>query len=172
MAPESADQWMLVGTIVGPFGVRGELKVELNTDFPDRFKGLDTVFVGTDRSRRTVLGSRRHQGRVLLRLEGIDSADDAGALRGKELCVPRSQAMPLPEGHYFLDDLIGMSVVTAGGRELGHVSDVLRTGSNDVFVVGAGRGTILVPAIRDAVRTMDLEARRIVVEEWILRADE
>lgn len=168
---EVAGDWMLVGTIAGSFGVRGELKVDLNTDFPDRFQGMETVYVGERHTPWAIRGARFHNGRVLLRLDGIETPEAGDKLRGTELWVPRSEAMPLPEGHYFLDDLLGIEVVSSDGRVLGPIVDVLRTGSNDVFVVGTGRAAILVPSIRDALREMNIAERRIVVEPWVLEID-
>jgi 16S rRNA processing protein RimM len=171
-APTDDERWMVIGTIVGSFGVHGELKVELNTDFPERFSRLETVYVGPQRLPRTVLASRRHQGRVLLRIVGVESPEQGDMLRGKELAVPRSEAMPLPAGHYYLDDLLGIEVSAVDGRRLGLISDVLRTGNNDVYVVNTGTDAILVPGIKDAVHELDLDARRLVVEPWVLDVDE
>lgn len=169
---DPANGWMLVGTIAGSFGVRGELKVELNTDFPDRFKSLKVVHLGADRAPRAIRGARAHHGRVLLQLDGVETPEAANGLRGTELWIPRSDAMRLPEGHYYLDDLIGFQVVTVDGRVLGPITDVLRTGANDVFVVNTGSAAILVPSIRDVVCVLDLDGRRIVVETWILNDDD
>jgi 16S rRNA processing protein RimM len=162
---------MVIGTVVGTFGVRGELKVELHTDFPDRYTGLTTVYVGPRRVPHAVVAARKHGGRVLLRLAGVDAPEQADALRGRELAVPRAEAVPLPEGYYYLDDLVGVEVSTADGRALGSISEVLRTGSNDVYVVGTGGKALLVPAIRDAVRDLDLATRRLIVEPWVLDVD-
>jgi 16S rRNA processing protein RimM len=163
---------MVIGTIVGSFGLRGELKVELHTDYPDRFGRLTTVYAGPRRVPHRVAGTRRHQGRVLLRLEGVESLEGAEVLRGKELAVPRSEAVPLPEGHYYLDDLLGVEVSTVSGQQVGTISDVLRTGSNDVYVVQAEGRSVLIPGIKDAIRELDLEGRRVVIEPWVLDADE
>jgi 16S rRNA processing protein RimM len=80
--------------------------------------------------------------------------------------------MPLPDGHYYLDDLLGIEVFTTDGHILGSITDVLRTGANDVFVVNTGRSAILIPSIKDAVSVLDLAGRRIVVEPWVLTADD
>jgi len=163
---------MSVGRIAGPFGVRGELKVELLTDFPNRFRGLETLHVGENRVSYHVVRVRRHQQRLLVTLDGIENPEDAAALRGQEIFVPREEAVRLSEGHYYLDDLLGASVFTVAGQPVGRVSEVLRTGSNDVFVVGQGRDAVLVPSIRDAVASIDVAAGRIVIESWVLEHDE
>jgi 16S rRNA processing protein RimM len=157
---------MPIGRIVGPFGVRGEAKVELHTDFPDRFRSLKRVFVGPAHAAMQVERSRRHGGQVLLKLAGVDRPEDVERLREQDVLVPRSEAVTLPEGHYYLSDLLGIEVFTPDGASLGTIADVLRTGSNDVWVVNEGRRELLLPAIKDAVIELDLVARRAVVERW------
>src|SRR5436305_472369 len=159
---------MLIGRIVGPFGVRGEAKVELFTDFPDRFLHLKSLAVGADHVETAVESSRRHKGRVLLKFRGIESPEAIDELRGAELFVDRDQAVTLPEGHYFLDDLLGMEVVAEDGETVGAISEVIRTGSNDVYVVSGLGATVLIPGIRDAIAELDLGKKRIVVRRWAL----
>ncbi|HEX8918565.1 MAG TPA: ribosome maturation factor RimM [Chloroflexota bacterium] len=160
---------MVIGRISGAFGIRGELKVELFTDYPDRFKALSAIFVGQERQQYDVVGARRHKNMVLLRLAGVDSPDSVDTLRGQELFVPRSQSVTLKKDEYFFEDMIGVEALAESGASIGHVSDVLRTGSNDVFVVrGSGR-EILVPATREAVQELDLDVRRMVVAAWVLQ---
>ena len=163
-----SDDWMVIGRIVGPFGVRGEMKVEPLTDFPERFRSLKRVYLGDARREAEVLGSRNHKGQILLRLAGIDSPEAVKELRKPELHVPRAEAWSLPEGHYYLDDVIGLQVETTDGATIGEVTDVVRTGSNDVFVVGTGATAVLVPVIKDAVTELDMRARRVVIEPWVL----
>lgn len=170
--PSPSGEWMPVGRIVGPFGVKGEAKVELLTDFPDRFKGLTSIHVGSERTVYEIERSRKHQARVLLKLAGVDTPEAVNQLRGQELAVPRDQAMRLPPDHYYLDDLNGMEVVTTDGAPVGTIREVLQTGSNDVFVIGQGRDEILVPAIQDAVKEIDMDSRRVVIEPWVLNPPE
>jgi 16S rRNA processing protein RimM len=164
------ERWMLIGRVVGPFGIRGELKVEEHTEFPERFNLLKTVALGQDRREYAVEGSRRHKGRVLLRLVGVETPESARDLAGMEITVPRDQAMPLPEGHYYLDDIVGSEVITPEGTVVGRITDVLQTGANDVYAVGTGRETILIPVTKEAVRELDVAGRRVVVEPWVLEA--
>jgi 16S rRNA processing protein RimM len=165
--PEPA-KWMLIGRIVGAFGVRGELKVEEHTDFPERYKRLKSVVVGPERREYAVERARRHKGRVLLKLGGVETPEAARGLTGMEIAVPREQAMALPEGHYYLDDILGAEVVTAEGSVVGRVSDVIQTGANDVYAVDAGGQTVLIPVTKEAVRELDVAGRRVVVESWVL----
>jgi 16S rRNA processing protein RimM len=162
----SRTEWMLIGRIAGPFGVRGEAKVEGLTDFPDRFRQLKRVFLGPEHRSVAVENCRLQGSRPVLKLAGIDSPEAVKSLGTCEVAVPRDQAVALPAGHYYLDDLLGMNVSTVDGEGLGTVVDVIRTGSNDVYVVEEGQTTVLVPAITDAVNEIDFSARRIVVEGW------
>lgn len=172
MGGSSSNGWMVIGEVVGHFGIRGELKVELRTDFPERFEELNSVYLGTERREYVVDGSRLHKRQVLLRLQGITTPEAAERVRGQEIAVPRQQAVDLPEGHYYLDDLMGIHVSGTDGRDLGVITDVLRTGSNDVYVVGRGPASVLIPGIQDAVAELDLQARRLVVEPWVLDSAE
>ena len=156
------DDWLLVGRIVGAFGVRGELKVEPLTDFPERFKRLKSVFVGPNRNERSIVSSRLHA-RLLLCLEGVETREAAQSLRGQDLWIPRAQAMELPAGSFYVDDIIGLTVETDAGSRVGTVLDILATGANDVYVVEGEQGEILIPAILDVVREIDVGGGRIVI---------
>jgi 16S rRNA processing protein RimM len=162
---------MILGRVVGPFGVKGEMKVEAYSDAPERFKQLRTVFLGADRAEHVVAGVRMHKGRALIRLEGIDTPEQVVALRTPDMAIPRSELPQLPDGHYYLDDVVGMEVVTQDGQRVGLVDDVLQTGSNDVFVVGTGPRQVLIPSIKDAVLDINMDVQRIVVDSWVLRND-
>lgn len=163
---------MAIGRVAGPFGLRGEMKVDLLTDFPERFSSLVQVHVGPDYSPYAIECSRKHAHQVVLKLKDVDTPEAVKELGGLELHISREEAVPLPEGHYFLDELIGVNVETESGKQLGPIRDVLRTGSNDVYVVGSGREEILIPGTSEAVRDLDLDGRRMVVESWILDSDE
>ena len=163
---------MLIGRVAGSFGVRGEIKVDLRTDFPERFQQLDQVYLGPQRAPFEVERSRRHRDRTLLKLRGIDAPEQVDGMRGEDIFIPRTEAMPLPEGAYYLDDLVGMTVETVDGEAVGTISDVLRTGANDVYVVDQGRTSVLVPAIRDAIHVLDINGRRVVIERWVLESAE
>ncbi|MDB5059854.1 MAG: rRNA processing protein RimM [Chloroflexi bacterium] len=155
---------MLVGIIAGAFGVRGELKVQLLTDFPDRFQKLATIYAGEDRRPMAVLGARPIGERVALRLAEVPDRDAAQALFDTRLYVPRSEVMPLPEGRFYHDQIIGLQAVTTEGQTLGTIVEILQTGSNDVYVAREGSTEVLIPAIKDVVREIDVQGGRLVVE--------
>jgi 16S rRNA processing protein RimM len=163
-----ADEWMLIGRVAAPFGVRGEMKIEPLTDFPERFNSLTVVYVGPTRERHKVERTRMHGDRILVRLDGVSTPEQVGDYRGAELFVPRGEASPLPPGHFYLEDAVGLEVETTEGTAIGTVTEVLKTGSNEVFVVGRDRGAVLIPVIKDAIAELDMDRRRVVVEPWIL----
>lgn len=165
-------EWMQVGRIAGVFGLRGELKMELRTDYPERLRQFDELYLGAHHHAHVVENIRPHKSMMLLTLRGIDTPEGAAELVGMDVTIPRVAAAPLPKGHYYLDDLVGFVVSTAEGRDLGAISEVMRTGSNDVYAVGSGRDAILIPGIKDAVRSLDFEGKRMVVEQWVLTASD
>jgi 16S rRNA processing protein RimM len=103
-----------------------------------------------------------------MRLEGIKSPEAVRDLRGAEIFVPRSEAAQLPPGHFYLEDALGLAVETTAGDQVGTVTEVLKTGSNEVFVVGKGSDAVLIPVIKEAVVDLDLSSRRVIVEPWVL----
>jgi 16S rRNA processing protein RimM len=145
--------------------VRGELRVEPETDFPDRLMGLRDAYLIRDGHPAAVRveAVRRTADAVLVKFAGVASPEEAGAWRGALLAVPREAAAELPEGRFFVFDVIGSAVVTEAGEPLGAVEEIIRTPGNDVFVVRGGRGEVLVPAIASVVLAVDPAAKRIVI---------
>lgn len=151
-------------------GVRGDLSCEVVTDFPQRFRKTPEVFVfqaggvrryAVERARvpRTADGRQ-----VLLKLEGIETPEAASVLRGRDILVPETAAWKLPAGQYYWHQLVGLRVVTEAGESLGLVGEVLATGANDVYVVSNDGTELLIPAIKQCVKRVDLEAGQMVVE--------
>ncbi|MBI1800257.1 MAG: 16S rRNA processing protein RimM [Chloroflexi bacterium] len=154
---------LLIGYVIGVFGVRGELKIQIESDFPERFNTLKRVFAcGREYA---VERSRLHKGLAILKLEGLDDATAAGALDECPVEVALAEAVPLGPAQYFYYQVIGLQVETVGGERLGAVTDILQTGANDVYVVTTARGDeILLPAIAQVVKAIDVEQGRMVVE--------
>lgn len=101
---------------------------------------------------------------MVLKLRGVENIDLAEQLRGMLVEVPEEESVDLPSGHYFWHQIIGLRVVTLEGEELGTVDDILETGSNDVYVVHNGGEELLIPAIKDVVRSIDLEGGVMTVQ--------
>jgi len=155
-------RFISVGRIVAPWGVKGELKVEVLTDFPERFAPKRQVYV--DGSPLIIESSRPHKKNLVLKFATIDSIEAAEKLRGRLLEVPYSEVYALPEGEYYRFELMGLEVCTTAGEPLGRIDHILATGSNDVFVVRADGKEVLIPAIEDVVKSIDIEKGRVVIE--------
>lgn len=163
--PSAEPRFLAVGRISRPHGVRGEVRVELMTDTPERFEWLDAVYVGETNPRRVAVDSVRfHQGIVLLRLAGYPTRTEAEQLRGELLQVPEAEAVPLEEGEYFLFQLEGLDVYTVGGTFIGRLAEVMETGANNVFVVDGPSGQHLLPDIPDVIKEIDIEGGRIAIQ--------
>jgi 16S rRNA processing protein RimM len=161
--PESP-QYLIIGRVFKPWGVRGEVKVEILTEFPERFASLRTVYLGDDAKPFLVTGARLHGNAALLKFKGIDVPEDAEALRDQVVQVAREDAVKLPKGKLYLYQLIGLRVVTVEGEALGEITDVIDTGANDVYVVHDGQREILVPAIEEVVKEISLERSEVRVQ--------
>jgi 16S rRNA processing protein RimM len=172
------DGHMAVGRIVGMHGLNGELRVELHTDFPERFASGETLWLGEALVAKTVQTAREHKGMILLTLADVTSRDEAEALRQEWLFIPDDAAMALPEGEYWVHDIIGLAVVDEAGQPVGKVTDILQTGANDVYIITPVAGVnrdkeLLIPAIAEVVQSVDLASGtltiRIVpglIDEW------
>lgn len=155
-----------IGAVASVHGIKGEVKVFPTTDEPEKFKKLKTVLLKTDKEEREIglQSAKFSKNMVIVKLEGVETPEEAQKYRGATLWVTRNQAVPLEENEYYRADLIGLSVITQEGEELGVLTNVLETGANDVYEVALQNGkTALFPAIRDCIKEVDLEAGRMVV---------
>ncbi len=160
-------EWVTIGQIVALFGLRGDLKVVPQTDIPDRFSQLRAIYLGPEHRRYRVLKASPYKAdMILLRLAGIANPNAAQALIGLTVTVPLAQIAPLPPDQYYIHDLIGLRVESTSGQALGVIADVLATGGNDVYVVreAATRREVLVPAIKEVVKQVDITAGRLVID--------
>jgi 16S rRNA processing protein RimM len=160
--PRAKRKKVAVGAINGVWGVRGHVKVTLLTSNPDRFKpGVTLLLQGIPRK---VLDVQYPRGYPVVLFRGFESREAADSLIGELIEIPESELPELPEGEYYTHDLVGMAVETNEGEPLGTLVEVLRTGSNDVYVVRReGTKDVLVPAIADAIASVDVPGRRMVV---------
>ncbi len=161
------DVYITVGTLGKTRGVNGELFVTPLTDFPDRFIGLREIFVNVQGTwRRWKLESARLiSGRPVLKFEGVDNLEDAERMTNRDLAVARSEAVPLPEGAYYIFDLTGCLVYDASDVQIGEVAEVRTYPANDVYVVKMTDGRqMLLPAIHQFVKQVNIEAKKIVID--------
>jgi 16S rRNA processing protein RimM len=157
-------RYLAIGRVVRPHGVRGELRVEILTDFPEQLDRLTTVHIGPDADPFKIEGMRLHKEAALLRLEGIDDRNAADALRGALVQIPLEEAVPLEEDEFYEHQIIGMAVVEQDGTYLGKVTQIITTGANDVFVVIGPQGELLLPVIEEVILAIDLDADRMTVQ--------
>lgn len=155
-----------VGVISSTHGVKGEVKVFPTTDDPARFKSLKKVMLDTGREHMDleIQGVKLFKNMVILKFKGFDSIDEIEKYKGKDLLISRDQAVKLGPDENFIIDLIGLRVVTEDGAEFGTLTDVIKTGANDVYEVRTGEGKdVLLPAIKECVLGVDLEEGIITV---------
>ena len=157
-------RYLAVGRVLRPHGIRGELRVQVFTDFPEHLAEVSHVYLGPNYRRMAIEKARLHKDRVLLKLEGIEDRNDAEMFRDQTVYVAIEDAVPLEEEEYYHFQLVGIEVVTEEGEALGEIVEVLAPpGANDVFVVHGPRGEILIPAIEEAVHEIDFDAMRMVI---------
>lgn len=156
-----------IGRIIKPFGVKGEMKVESMTDFPERFKKLGRVYLVSPSGTELVCDVRsvRYDGAGVpyLLFQGYASPEKAKELNGWFIKVPQEEAVSLPEGRYYHFELIGMDVFAESGEKLGTIVDIFETGSNDVYVMKRGKKEIYIPATKDVVKQIDRTQKRMVI---------
>ena len=158
----------MLATIVRPHGLKGEVKVSLSCSGLERLvscKTLRLVKDGKELKRVTVGRSFMHpDGDAVVRLKEVQGVEEAESLRGASLAVLDGEQPELPPDTYYLDDLVGMKVVTTLGEDLGVIVEVMDGLANGVCVVRKGEKETLVPALKSVIREMDLEGRRMAVE--------
>jgi 16S rRNA processing protein RimM len=156
--------FLLVGKLNRPHGVRGEMIMTLMTDFPERLKSGVQVFLGVEHQPVTIKSVRHHNRGLLVSLEGYDNREEVGHLRNREVFVSAEDRPPLPEGEFYLHQILGLQVVSDAGQPMGVVSDWIETGANGVWVVRDEAGAeILLPDIDEVVLNIDLDAGQMTV---------
>jgi len=158
----SEPEYVTIGQILAPWGIKGKLKVAVVTDFPQRFTPSSKIYI--NQQPMTIDSTEWHKGKAIIKVSTIDSIEEAQRLQGQPIEIHHSQLQPLPEGQYYHFQLIGLGVETTQGELLGNITEILTAESNDNYVVSGDRGEILIPAIEDVVKSVDLNKGRIVIE--------
>ena len=160
------EQLLQVGVISSTHGVRGEVKVFPTTDDANRFKKLKKVILdtGMEKKELEIQGVKFFKQFVILKFKGIDNINDIEKYKGKSLYVTRENAVKLKKDEYFIADLIDMQVILEDGTLLGILTDVMKTGANDVYCVESEKyGEVLLPAIGECILDVDVEGRKMTV---------
>ena len=154
-----------IGKIVNTHGNRGEVKVYPLTDFPERYQSLEEVFLMTSSKPESLLIEkvRFHKGCIIVKLKGYNSISEAETLKGIEIAIPEKGVWPLGVDEYYHFQIIGLNVYTDEELYLGEVKEIFPTGSNDVYTVKKGRKEYLIPAIKEVIKEVDLERKRITI---------
>ena len=155
-----------VGVVTTTHGVRGEVKVFPTTDDSARCKKLKNVILDTGKEKldMEITNVKFFKNLVIVKFIGCDNINDVERFRQAKLLVTRDNAVELAEDEYFIADLIGLKASSDEGEDLGEITDVLQTGANDVYVISKeGTPDLLVPAIKDCVVNVDIEAGTIVL---------
>ncbi len=149
--------FLVIGKLRRPHGLRGEMIMDILTDFPERLKAGMTVFVGEEYKPLGVKTWREHQKGLLVSFDDYSAPEAVGILRNHMVYVKASELPALPKGEYYHHQVIGLRVVDEGGAELGKVTDVIATGANDVFLIQQEGGVeFLLPVVDEMVLSIDL----------------
>lgn len=162
--PSAPPAFLMVGKLHRPHGVRGEMIMSVMTDFPERLVPETVIYLGIEHQPMTIKTIRHHNRGVLIAFVGYDSREAVDHLRNQDLFVRTEDRPPLPDGEYYVHEIIGLEVITEGGEVLGRVADWFETGANGVFVVRDEEGKeILLPDIDEIVVKIDLEKGEMTV---------
>ncbi len=157
-----------IGQVVSAHGVKGELKVIPYSDFPERCHELKSVRLDTSGKiiRYEVEHARLHGRMWIIKLKHIESREQAGELKGAGLCILPEERVVLPPDHYYFDEIIGLEVYTEQDEYLGAVIDILPGGGQDVYVINREneKNNILVPAVKELIKNVDIQAGKMTVD--------
>jgi 16S rRNA processing protein RimM len=169
---------IVIGRVSGPHGMKGEIRIEyFNPEDPNFFSRYQMIFIqgnkGSPQPYRPI-AVRPHKKFILALLEGVRTREEAEQLRGKAVLVDPADLPPLAEDEYYWHEILGMRVVTEEGGNVGKITEILPTGSNDVYVVREGEKESLIPAIKEVIISIDKKARTIVIRpfEGLLNEDD
>jgi len=165
-------QRITIGQISKVHGIKGEMVVVPLTDDPKRFFELEKVLLLKDEkiiefeveSVQTDFKAKRFKERVLIKLKGVENPEEAKGLVGSFLEIEKEDLIKLPEGRFFIFDIIGLKVVTTENKEVGTVKEVISLPANDVYVVQGDQKEYDIPAIKEVVKKIDLERKVMIIE--------
>lgn len=155
-----------VGKIVNTHGLRGEVKVVPWTDYPEVFEDIEYVYIKrrNESERLNIKGIKYQKNNLIIKFEEIKDIDEAQKYKNQVIYAEREMLGELPEGVYYIADLIGLEVVTDEGEKIGVIADVFNTGSNDIYdVKREGKKNLLLPVIDEVVLSIDIDSKKVTV---------
>ncbi|NEW05520.1 ribosome maturation factor RimM [Paenibacillus sp. SYP-B3998] len=162
-----SEKLFTIGRIVNTHGVRGELKVVSETDFPERFDQGNTLVIVDSQNKQTpvtIQTSRLHKNMYILQFKQFSDINEVEKFKGALLKMEEKYQQPLDEGEYYYHEIVGCKVVTEEGQELGLISEILTPGANDVWVVSLAKGKqLLLPVIDEVVLNVDVANKTILI---------
>ncbi len=156
---------LIIGEVLKPQGIRGELKVKTFTDFPEDVKSFGTVYID-DKPYKILSFRVGVDGAAYIGLRGIPDRNAAELFRGKKLEGDREDAPPLEEGRYYIVDILGLSCETEDGEFLGTVKDI-RNLSSDIYTIEKDGKNILFPVVKNVIKTIDLENKKVIIDKAV-----
>jgi 16S rRNA processing protein RimM len=159
----SEPAFLEIGRIKASHGVRGGMRVQVLCDNPNRFLVLKQVYVGQERTPFRVLEARLLAKQALLLLDGISSPEKVAPWRESIVYVSAADSDPLEPGEYYHHQILGLAVISDQGERLGEITEIITTGSNDVYVVVKDQQELLLPALKDVILVIDLSLQTMTV---------
>lgn len=155
-------EFITIGKILAPLGIDGKLKVKIETDFPQRFTPHSQIYI--NQQPMTIDSTEWHNGKPVIKLNAINNAEDAKKLQGQSIEIHHNQVYSLPEGEFYHFQITGLEVRTTKGELLGNITEVLPGKSNDNYIVKGPEGEILIPAIEDVIKSINLNKGCVTIE--------
>lgn len=156
--------YIKVGKIVNTHGIKGYVKCIPMTDDLERFRDLKYVYTEKDDTKRTIDDVWDQKGMVYLKLKGIDDMGTAEKFTDTYISILKDQLRQLPEDSYYLFDLEGMDVYSSEGDHMGKISQIYQTAANDVYEVKDKKRTFLIPAIKDVIKSVNIQEKKMVID--------
>ncbi len=156
-------EYIQIGKISNVHGVKGDLKVIPLTDNMKRYDELSHVLIGMNKDEYEIETVSYSKNQIILKLKGIDDIKSAEKLRNSFLWIDKEDAI-LPEGAFFLFDIIGIDVLDTEGNIIGKVRDVIQSGANDIYVIKSGENDYMIPAVKEFVKQIDIDEKRMVID--------
>jgi 16S rRNA processing protein RimM len=161
-------QKIIIGKVIKPVGLKGEIKVIPLTDNPERFKLLKEISIIEENGKITIFEIEKVsivKKAVNLKFKGINTKEQAQEFKNKEIGIDENQKFPLQDGYYYIHQILGLKAVDEEGELLGEVKDVLKNPGNDIFVINKNNKDYLIPAVKEFIAKIDLNNGKIIIKQ-------
>jgi len=162
--------YLAIGKLRRAHGIKGEILMEVITEFPERITPDKDVHIGSDHKKHKIIGCRNHAKGLIITIENVTSRSEAEKLQNKMVHISSTDILDLPEDTYYHHQLIGLTIFDEENNEIGILTEILETGANDVYVISSTEGKeLLLPAIKSVIKNISPEMGKIIVDlpEWL-----